>query len=85
MKTLSYILGTEEDIEVGKELYFGQLWDGDGNGVDLLESGAISYYDSETEEEYVIDFEISGERGGDLESLEDEEILEILVRITSIC
>lgn len=84
MKTLSYILGTEEDIEVGKELYFGQLWDGDGNGVDLLESGAISYYDSETEEEYVIDFEISGECG-DFESLEDEEILETLVRITSIC
>lgn len=84
MKTLSYILGTEEDIEVGKELYFGQLWDGDGNGVDLLESGAISYYDSETEEEYVIDFEISGECGG-FESLEDEEILETLVRITSIC
>ena len=42
MKTLSYILGSEEEIVINKEYYFGQLWDGNGDGEKLLESGAIS-------------------------------------------
>ena len=42
MKTLSYILGSEEEIVINKEYYFGQLWDGNGDGEELLESGAIS-------------------------------------------
>lgn len=28
LNTLSYILGTEDTIEAGREYYFGQLWDG---------------------------------------------------------
>ena len=32
MKTLSYIYGKEEEIEIGGKYYFGQLWDGDGDG-----------------------------------------------------
>ena len=32
LNTLSYILGTEDTIETGKEYYFGQLWDGNGDG-----------------------------------------------------
>lgn len=44
LNTLSYILGTEDTIETGKEYYFGQLWDGDGDGEELLESGAIAVY-----------------------------------------
>ena len=32
MKTLSYILGSEEEIVINKEYYFGQLWDGNGDG-----------------------------------------------------
>lgn len=42
MKTLSYILGSEEEIKINKEYYFGQLWDGNGDGEKLLESGTIS-------------------------------------------
>ena len=43
MKTLSYILGSsEEKIIINGEYYFGQLWDGNGDGEELLESGAIS-------------------------------------------
>ena len=42
MKTLSYVMGIEEKIEVGKEYYFGQLWDGSGDGEELLESGTVS-------------------------------------------
>lgn len=33
MKTLSYINGKEQEIKIGAELYFGQIWDGeDGDG-----------------------------------------------------
>lgn len=32
LNTLSYVLGTEGTIETGKIYYFGQLWDGDGDG-----------------------------------------------------
>lgn len=42
MKTLSYILGSEEKIIINGEYYFGQLWNGDGNGEELLESKTIS-------------------------------------------
>ena len=43
MKILSYILGSsEEKIIINGEYYFGQLWDGNGDGEELLESGAIS-------------------------------------------
>ena len=42
MKTLSYVLGEERKIEIGQEYYFGQLWDGEGDGEELMESGAVS-------------------------------------------
>lgn len=42
----------------GGEYYFGQIWDGDGDGDELLESGAIAIWDSSEEEEYIIDFDI---------------------------
>lgn len=53
MLTLSYIKGYEEEIETGKDYYFGQLWDGTGDGEELLESGAIS-----PDGENVVAFEI---------------------------
>lgn len=56
LNTLSYILGTEDTIETGKEYFFGQLWDGNGDGEELLESGAIAVYQGG--EEYIVDFEI---------------------------
>lgn len=42
MKGLSYVLAAEEEIIVGNTYYFGQLWDGSGDGTELLESGSIS-------------------------------------------
>ena len=43
MKTLSYVLGQEREIEIGQEYYFGQLWDGeDGNADEILESKSVS-------------------------------------------
>jgi hypothetical protein len=36
LNTLSYVLGAEDTIETGKEYYFGQLWDGDGDGEEYI-------------------------------------------------
>lgn len=70
MKTLSCMYGTEKEIEVGTELYFGQIWDGDGDGKELLESGAVS-----PDNENVVAFEVVDDDG---------DILKTLVRITDI-
>ena len=71
MKTLSYILGKIEEIEIDKEYYFGQLWDGEnGDANELLESGAVS-----PDEENVIAFEI-------IENADNP--LETLVKVTDI-
>lgn len=65
MKTLSYILGKIEEIEIDKEYYFGQLWDGEnGDANELLESGAVS-----PDEENVIAFEIVEKAMNPLETL----------------
>nr|UVM91011.1 MAG: hypothetical protein [Bacteriophage sp.] len=73
LKTLSYILGAEDTIETGREYYFGQLWDGNGDGEELLESEAIAVY--QDGDEYIVDFEI-------LESAED--ILQTRVKVIGI-
>lgn len=56
LNTLSYVYGQNDTIEVGEEYYFGQLWDGNGDGEELLESGAIAVY--QDGEEYIVGFEI---------------------------
>lgn len=71
MKTLSYVLGQEREIEVGQEYYFGQLWDGeDGDAEELLESGSLS-----PDGENVVAFEI--QEGA-------ENALETLVKVVDI-
>ena len=71
MKTLDYVLGNKEEIEVGKELYFGQLWDGcDGDGEELLESGSVS-----PDEENVVTFEIVKKA---------DDVLESIVKVTDV-
>ena len=70
MKTLSYVLSSEEKIIINGEYYFGQLWNGDGNGEELLESGAISP-DGE-----IVAFEVVKRA---------EDILETIVKVTDIC
>ena len=65
MKTLSYILGTEREIEIGQEYYLGQIWDGEeGNAEELLESGSVS-----PDEENVIAFEVIEKSDNPLETL----------------
>lgn len=52
MFTFNY-KGFEEEIIIGNDYFFGQLWDGNGYGDELLESGAISL-----DNENVVAFEI---------------------------
>lgn len=73
LNTLSYVLGNNDTIETGKTYYFGLLWDGNGDGEELLESGAIAVY--QDDEEFIVDFEI-------LESAED--ILQTRVKVIGI-
>lgn len=70
MKTLSYVMGCEEEIKVGGEYYFGQLWDGDGDGQELLESGAIAL-----DEDFIVSFDVTET---------DSELLKTLVKVTDI-
>lgn len=54
MITLSYVKGIREEIRIGEEYFFGQIWDGEsGNGEELLESGTVSLNDGD-----VIAFEV---------------------------
>lgn len=70
MKTLSYVGCSEEEIVKGGQYLFGELWDGDGDGNELLDSGSVS-----TDGENIIDFKIIKR---------DENILESLVEVTDI-
>ena len=42
MKTLSFDKGFEEKITIGKQYYFGQLWDGNGDANNLLDECSVS-------------------------------------------
>ncbi len=70
MKTLSYVYGVAQEIEIGVELYFGQLWDGNGGGEELLESGAIS-----PDGASLVAFEVAEPA---------EDVLDALVKVTDI-
>lgn len=78
MKALSYIYGTGFDISVGAEVYFGEIWDGYGNGDEILEGGTVCFEDGENNwEECTVCFSIVEDSPND--------ILRTLVRITAIC
>ncbi len=66
MKTLE----SRKEIVIGMQVRFAELWDGDGDGKDLLDSGSVS-----PDNENVVAFEI-------LEA--DENVLNTLVRVTDL-
>lgn len=41
LKTYSYGYKPSQPIEIGTTYLFGQLWDGSGDGEELLESGCV--------------------------------------------
>lgn len=58
------------EFEIGNLYTFGELWGGNGNGIELLNSGAIS-----PDNENVVAFEV----------IEDsEDIFDVLVKVTDI-
>ena len=64
-------LESRKEIKVGMELRFAELWDGNGEGEELLQSGAIR-----PDEENVVAFEIVKE--------DVEDILKTVVKVTDI-
>lgn len=70
MKTLSFNYASEEEIKIGEEYYFGQLWDGEGDGEELLQSGSVS-----PDNENVVAFKIVEE---------SDDMLRTIVKVTDI-
>ena len=68
-------LENREEIKVGMEVRFAELWDGNGEGEELIESGAIAVWDEQTESEDTVWFKIIKPA---------EDILNTLVRVTDI-
>lgn len=68
-------LESREEIKIGMEVRFAELWDGDGDGQELLDSGAIAVWDEEAESDIIAAFE----------SIEpNEDVLDTLVRVTDL-
>ena len=63
MLTICYDYGEKEDIELGKIYYFGEIWDGIGDGEELLKRGTISIDD------VLVDFEVIQENTDILKSV----------------
>lgn len=71
MTTLEFIKGFREEIKIGGEYFFGQLWDGcSGDVEELLESGSVS-----PDEENIVAFDIV-ER--------NDNSMDTIVRVTDI-
>lgn len=79
MKTFSYI--REEDIKIGEQYYFGQLWDGNDDGLELLESGQIGFYNPDIEEWVVLEFKQVNSNI----IVDNDNIFDVVVEITDIC
>lgn len=69
MLTITYVYGEKEEIELGNTYYFGEIWDGIGDGEELLKSGTISIDDT------LVDFEVIEE---------NTDLLKSIVRVIGI-
>lgn len=75
IKTLGYNYRSVEEVKVGEEYYFGQLWDETGDGEELLESRCIAMYDQEICDWLVVNFDVI---------VNADDILGTIVKVTSV-
>lgn len=73
LKGIDYRVGYSELISPYCFYYFGQLWDGEGDGEELLESGVI--YINQNGYEYGVNFRVTQK---------EENINDTMVYVTSI-
>lgn len=71
---INYRVGYREIISPFCFYYFGQLWDGEGDGEDILESGVI--YIKQNGYEYGVNFRVNHQK--------EENINDTMVYVTSI-
>ena len=51
-------LESKETIKIGMEIRFAELWDGNGNGEELLESGTICIGEDEDDMPVIVRFRV---------------------------
>ena len=73
LKAIDYRVGYREIISIWQFYYFGQLWDGEGDGEAFLESGVI--YINQNGHVYEVNFSVSQN---------EDNINDTLVFVTSI-
>lgn len=79
MKTFSYLMGREREIEIGEDYYLGQLWDGSGDIEDIIEGnreGSVWVGDDEDGMPVIVTFTY--------DKLDHEEPMNTVVTVTNI-
>lgn len=79
MRTVSYLMGKEREIEIGEEYYLGQLWDGSGDIEDIIDGnreGSVWIGDDEDGMPVIVAFTY--------DKLDNEEPMDTVVTVTNI-
>lgn len=69
-------LETNEHVVIGNRYRFSELWNGDGDGEELLDSGSIALWSNRLDDEAIIEFSIIEK--------DENNILNTLVKVTDI-
>ena len=69
-------LETNEHVVIGNRYRFSELWTGDGDGEELLDSGSIALWSDRLDEEIIIEFSVIEK--------DENDILNTLVKVTDI-